>query len=74
MLIAYEEPMVVEGHTGGTSPVEYWQELADNRAQLICDTLVRKGVKRHLIRPHGEPGGGAKVVVYPDPEAKDEAE
>ena len=36
---------VVEGHTGGTDPKDYWQELADNRAKLICLTLVRCGRK-----------------------------
>lgn len=64
--------MIVEGHTGGTSPPEYWQELADNRAKLICTTLVRKGVKPSLIQPLGVPGGGAKVVVYPAGDEEDE--
>lgn len=75
VLICYEEPMIVEGHTGGTNPPEYWQELADNRAKLICQTLGRKGVKLSLIQPLGVPGGGAKVVVYPvadEEEKKDE--
>ena len=26
---------------------------------------MRYGVKEHLVRPYGVPGGGAKVVVYP---------
>lgn len=62
----YMERMVVEGHTGGASdPISYWQDLANNRAQLIVDTLVAKGVRKNLLKAIGEPGGGAKVAVYP---------
>ena len=58
----YMERMVVEGHTGGVSdPISYWEELANNRAQLIVETLVKQGVRKNLLEARGEPGGGAKV-------------
>lgn len=40
VLNAFLEPMVIEGHTGGEDPPEYWGELARNRAQLLVDFLV----------------------------------
>jgi outer membrane protein OmpA-like peptidoglycan-associated protein len=62
----YMERMVVEGHTGGASdPISYWEDLANSRAQLIVDTLVEKGVRKSLLVARGEPGGGAKVAVFP---------
>lgn len=46
---AFETKMIIEGHTGSTDPPDYWQALAENRANLIVDTLVRRGCNRRLI-------------------------
>ena len=45
----------VQGHTGGTTPPAYWQELAQNRAALICKELAGLGVKPALLVPRGAP-------------------
>jgi hypothetical protein len=60
----YKEPMCVEGNTGATDPPEYWNQLALNRANLICAVLIQYGVPRFLLTPIGKAGGGAKVRVY----------
>lgn len=65
VLRAFMEPMVIEGHTGGETPPEYWTELATNRAKYIVDFLVKQGVRKDLVIAKGCPGGGAKVLVYP---------
>lgn len=70
---AFSVPMVVEGHTkGGES--EFWQELAENRARLIIDSLTRKGVPRKYMLPIGLPGKkglnkvgiAIKLDIFPD--------
>eukprot|EP00746_Dinoflagellata_sp_MGD_P040929 gnl/MRDRNA2_/MRDRNA2_198838_c0_seq1.p1 gnl/MRDRNA2_/MRDRNA2_198838_c0~~gnl/MRDRNA2_/MRDRNA2_198838_c0_seq1.p1 ORF type:complete len:771 (+),score=139.65 gnl/MRDRNA2_/MRDRNA2_198838_c0_seq1:1-2313(+) len=70
---AYLEPMVIEGHTGQTTPLEYWKELADNRSNLIANLLERFDVPKKLCIPHGCPGGGALVLVYPLADKKNAA-
>jgi len=65
VLKAYMEPMIIEGHTGKTSPREYWGQLADNRSNLIARYLEGAGVPQGICIPKGCPGGGAKVLVFP---------
>jgi len=65
VLKAYLEKMIVEGHTGATSPPDYWNQLALNRADLICSILVENGVSTRLLKGVGTAGGGAKVDIYP---------
>lgn len=51
----FQVPMRIEGHTkGGES--EFWQELADNRAQLIVEALHKKGVVYEKMTAAGLPG------------------
>lgn len=68
VISAYRTPMIVEGHTGQVEPREYWEALAQNRSALIVQSLQKDGVPRGLCTPVGCPGGGAKVLVYPDKE------
>lgn len=65
VLNAYMEDMVVQGHTGGEEPREYWQALAFNRAKLIVSLLEEEGVPPGILEARGEPGGGTKVVLFP---------
>eukprot|EP00927_Polykrikos_kofoidii_P023059 TRINITY_DN21354_c0_g1_i1.p1 TRINITY_DN21354_c0_g1~~TRINITY_DN21354_c0_g1_i1.p1 ORF type:complete len:1412 (-),score=230.39 TRINITY_DN21354_c0_g1_i1:301-4449(-) len=66
ILEAYLQPMVVEGRTGGSDPYAFWLELAHNRSRLIISYLENQcGLPVGLLVPAGEPGGGAKVLVYP---------
>lgn len=75
VLKAYGERMVIEGHTGQTSPPEYWGKLADNRSILVTDILEKRlGVPEGLCVPRGCPGGGAKVLVYPAEKKKPKKE
>lgn len=67
---AYRTVMIVEGHTGQVEPRDYWEVLAYNRSALIVNELQNLGVPRGICKPVGCPGGGAKVLVYPDPDAK----
>lgn len=65
---------MIEGHTGGEDPPEYWGALAKNRARLLVNFLVEREVPLRLLHAKGVPGGGAKVLVYPfvDPEKERE--
>jgi hypothetical protein len=71
-----DKAMVIEGHTGGTDPKDYWKELAQNRANKIFEVIstapMPPGQKtltieewRQVAIPEGCPGGGAKVIVKP---------
>jgi hypothetical protein len=71
VLKEYMEKMIVEGHTGATEPADYWNTLAQNRANLICSILVENGVRKDLLEPVGCAGGGAKVLIYPAGNAHD---
>jgi len=59
----YKVHFIVEGQCGGGNPPEFWQELADNRALLICEGLESRGVPRDLLHPRGNPSGTPKVVI-----------
>lgn len=65
VLSSFGTKMVVEGHTGNTEPVVFWQALADNRSRMLVRLLEAKGVPRGVAVPKGYPGGGAMVLVYP---------
>eukprot|EP00746_Dinoflagellata_sp_MGD_P003474 gnl/MRDRNA2_/MRDRNA2_106749_c0_seq1.p1 gnl/MRDRNA2_/MRDRNA2_106749_c0~~gnl/MRDRNA2_/MRDRNA2_106749_c0_seq1.p1 ORF type:complete len:651 (+),score=114.02 gnl/MRDRNA2_/MRDRNA2_106749_c0_seq1:127-2079(+) len=60
---AYKVHFIVEGQCGGGNPPEFWQELADNRAELICEGLESRGVSREFLHPRGNPAGAPKVVI-----------
>merc|ERR1711865_738081 len=45
VVAAFETAMVVEGHTGATTPEDYWQALAENRALLIVKHMLEQNVK-----------------------------
>jgi hypothetical protein len=62
---AFRAPMIVEGHTGATDPMDYWSALAQNRAQKICEVMYEFGCTPDQLRPKGCPGGGAYVAVRP---------
>jgi hypothetical protein len=67
---AFKAPMIVEGHTGATDPPDYWQALAQNRAQKICEVMYEFGCTPDQLRPKGCPGGGAYVAVRPAKQKK----
>lgn len=49
------EKVIVEGHTkGGTT--KFWQELADNRARLVGQALIDRGVDPTHLTTRGLPG------------------
>mmetsp|Transcript_76795 Transcript_76795/g.205143 ORF Transcript_76795/g.205143 Transcript_76795/m.205143 type:complete len:317 (+) Transcript_76795:2352-3302(+) len=68
----YMVPMYIEGHTGATEPQAFWEELAQNRSQLLVDMLEEQGVPPGLAIARGVPGGGAKVLVKPCPKDHEE--
>lgn len=70
---AYKIHFIVEGQCGGGNPPEFWQELADNRALLICEGLESRGVSRDLLHPRGNPSGTPKVVIIAVGDSYDEA-
>jgi len=51
----FEVPMVIEGHTRGSSS-DFWEQLAINRAKLVMNSLESKGIKRALMSAVGLPG------------------
>merc|ERR1712224_829929 len=55
---AFDSPMVVEGCTGGTGS-DYWQQLAQNRANKIVSMMLCHGCSVDKVFPLGTPGGGA---------------
>jgi hypothetical protein len=64
---AFKCPMFVEGRTGGTDADGkfYWRDLAQNRANKITSIMYKFGCSPAQVKPLGNPGGGAKVVVRP---------
>jgi len=51
----FKVQMTVEGHTKGGEN-DFWQNLANNRAKLIVETLKTKGVDFDKMTPVGLPG------------------
>lgn len=55
----FKVPMLIEGHTKGgdlTDNPQFWQKLADNRAQTIVDALRKLGVEHEKMTAAGRPG------------------
>jgi hypothetical protein len=55
-------PMIVEGHTkGGES--DFWKTLANERARVVADRIVKFGALPNLVKPRGLPGKHGKNEV-----------
>jgi hypothetical protein len=55
-------PMTIEGHTrGGES--QFWQNLSDNRANIVAQLVVDFGADPNLLRAQGKPGRLGKNEV-----------
>jgi len=63
VVATFDEAVVIEGHTGGTEPHEYWQALGNNRAARIVEEIERCGVRDEIAIPRGVPGGGVYFHV-----------
>jgi len=58
-------PMTIEGHTrGGES--QFWQNLSDNRANIVAQLVVDFGADPNLLRAQGKPGRLGKNEVRTD--------
>merc|ERR1712232_999196 len=65
----FNAPIHIEGHTrGGTS--QFWQTLAEDRARIVAELMVRNGADPNMITTAGLPGANGlnetQTVVYFD--------
>jgi len=61
----FQCPMTIEGHTkGGES--QFWQNLSDNRANIVTQLMIDFGADANLLRAQGKPGRLGKNEVRTD--------
>mmetsp|Transcript_72592 Transcript_72592/g.135596 ORF Transcript_72592/g.135596 Transcript_72592/m.135596 type:complete len:468 (+) Transcript_72592:88-1491(+) len=60
LALASSEPFLVEAHCRKKG-TEFWQTLADNRARLVANELLARGVPEEKLQVRGTPGKHGKA-------------